>query len=119
MLLDACPQAAPSWVDTHVGGRVDVLVNNAGVIESTLQPWWAMRPDEARSILNVNTIGPVLVTAALLPALRAGQRKLVANMSSRCEYYVRGGDQCVCIVRLLAQMWYLLVGCNSVIQQVR
>jgi NADP-dependent 3-hydroxy acid dehydrogenase YdfG len=74
---------------------VDVLVNNAGVIESTLQPWWAMRPDEARSILNVNTIGPVLVTAALLPALRAGQRKLVANISSECGYHFGGGKDCM------------------------
>jgi NADP-dependent 3-hydroxy acid dehydrogenase YdfG len=56
-------------------GELDVLVHNAGVTfpgrvaESTVEQW--------RTTLNVNVIGPVALTLALLPALRSAGGQVV------------------------------------------
>lgn len=61
---------------------IDVLINNAGIgrngpsVEST-------SIDDVIDVLQVNTVGPMRVTQALLPAMRAGDRKLIVNISSR------------------------------------
>jgi NADP-dependent 3-hydroxy acid dehydrogenase YdfG len=66
---DAIP-AATAWI-----GDLDVLVHNAGVTfpgrvaESTVDQW--------RTTLDVNVIGPVALTLALLPALRRAQGQVV------------------------------------------
>jgi NADP-dependent 3-hydroxy acid dehydrogenase YdfG len=66
---DAIP-AATAWI-----GDLDVLVHNAGVTfpgrvaESTVDQW--------RTTLDVNVIGAVALTLALLPALRRAQGQVV------------------------------------------
>ena len=58
---------------------IDVLVNNAGIARwDTLE---AFDPDAAREEFDVNTLGPLRVTAALLPRLGRGAR--IAFVSSR------------------------------------
>jgi NAD(P)-dependent dehydrogenase (short-subunit alcohol dehydrogenase family) len=71
-----------------LGNRtLDLLVNNAGVGKSgapsgpTTFPLAAIDGEALDAMLRVNTIGPVLVTQALAPWLRAGSR--VVMMSSR------------------------------------
>ncbi|OZG75189.1 short-chain dehydrogenase [Hahella sp. CCB-MM4] len=58
---------------------VDILVNNAGVLhhESLETPDW----DNIRQQFEVNTLGPLRVTSALLPNLHAGAK--VALITSR------------------------------------
>lgn len=34
-------------------------------------------------MLNINVLGPLTVSQALLPALRQGQKKVIVNISSR------------------------------------
>lgn len=60
---------------------VDALLNNAGIFPSRVGVEQADPADYAR-VYDVNVIGPLRVTQALLPNLRAGERKLIMNMSS-------------------------------------
>ena len=60
---------------------LDVLLNNAGIFPNR-GSFEGEDPAEALRVFDVNTIGPLRVTQTLLPNLRAGDRKLVMNMSS-------------------------------------
>lgn len=61
------------------GTRIDVLVNNAGVlVKDKLDTATA---DELRHQFNVNVVGPLLVTQALVPLLHSGSK--VAVITSR------------------------------------
>lgn len=51
-------------------GRVDVLVNNAGIL-GPVAPLWEQEPAAFRRVLDVNLTGPYLVCRAIVPRLRA------------------------------------------------
>lgn len=58
-----------------VGDRLDALVNNAGIAVGGVVE--ALDMDELRRQLDVNVVGQVAVTQALLPALRAASGRVV------------------------------------------
>lgn len=60
---------------------VDVLVNNAG-IGTDSKSFEELEFGELSTFFEVNSIGALRVTKALLPNLRRGERKLVVNISS-------------------------------------
>jgi NAD(P)-dependent dehydrogenase (short-subunit alcohol dehydrogenase family) len=64
----------------QTGGRIDVLVNNAGYF--CLGPVEETSPDELRAQLETNVIGVLRVTRAVLPAMRARRSGSVVNLSS-------------------------------------
>ena len=64
-------------------GRIDVLVNNAGIYSSLqLAPFEDLDIEEWRRVLDVNVIGQAMATRAVVPAMRGQGGGSVVNFSS-------------------------------------
>ena len=61
-------------------GRIDVLVNNAGNFYAGF--FEEISPDDFRAQIETNLFGPVNVTRAVLPVMRAQRRGLIVTISS-------------------------------------
>jgi NAD(P)-dependent dehydrogenase (short-subunit alcohol dehydrogenase family) len=70
-------QIASAAAEVDERGRLDALVNNAGI--GFGGPLELVRIDDLRNQLEVNVLGPVAVTQALLPALRRARGGRVAT----------------------------------------
>jgi NAD(P)-dependent dehydrogenase (short-subunit alcohol dehydrogenase family) len=71
---------AAADIEAHEG-RVDVLVNNAGIIGSHA-PADVLTGKDAEHVLATNVAGVVRVTSAFLPLLRRSKAPAVINVSS-------------------------------------
>ncbi|MBW8487229.1 SDR family oxidoreductase [Actinomadura parmotrematis] len=63
-------------------GRLDVLVNNAGVTGGVPQTPTTVTPEIVRTVVETNVIGVIRVTNAVLPLLRRSAAPRVVNVSS-------------------------------------
>ncbi|MCK6522688.1 SDR family NAD(P)-dependent oxidoreductase [Myxococcota bacterium] len=70
--------AAAAVLDRH--GRVDVLVNNAGV--GLFKPWDETSVEALSAVLDVNLLGVVRVTQALAPAMVKAGSGVIVNVAS-------------------------------------
>ncbi|WBB75383.1 SDR family oxidoreductase [Micromonospora sp. WMMD1128] len=76
--------AAATTVE-RTGGRLDVLVNNAGIsgpADGGAQDPTTLDLDVLRTVLDTNVFGVIRVTNAMLPLLRRAPSPRVVNMSS-------------------------------------
>lgn len=89
---DVTSPASVAELAAAAGARVDVLVNNAGGAYGS-EPVDAADLDHWQRMYDVNVLGVVRVTQALLPALRRTGHGLVVNIGSTAgtNTYAGGG----------------------------
>jgi NAD(P)-dependent dehydrogenase (short-subunit alcohol dehydrogenase family) len=76
-----------SWIEAFAaavkeGGRLDTLVNNAGI--NIREPIEVMKAENLDAMLAVNVKGPFLGTKHAIPLLRKGGGGSIINISSVC-----------------------------------
>jgi 3-oxoacyl-[acyl-carrier protein] reductase len=71
--------------DRAAFGRIDVLINNAGIL-GAVTPLWQSDPADLRRVIEVNLIGAMLCTRAVLAVMRIQEprphRGHIVNVSS-------------------------------------
>ncbi|MEU9593780.1 SDR family oxidoreductase [Streptomyces sp. NPDC048219] len=79
---DASVTAAARMIEERTG-RLDALVNNAGITGGIPQEPTTVDVDRVRAAVETNVIGVIRVTNALLPLLRRSPAPRIVNVSSR------------------------------------
>lgn len=77
---DGSVSAAAAYVAAHEG-RIDVLINNAGIIGPHGDPD-SFTGADALGVFDTNVVGAVRTTAAFLPLLRESADPAIVNVSS-------------------------------------
>jgi NAD(P)-dependent dehydrogenase (short-subunit alcohol dehydrogenase family) len=75
--IDAAFSVVSQTVD-----HLDVLINNAGILDHDEGAIFDLHAQRLRRMLETNTIGPLLVTQTFLPLLRKSQSGRIINVSS-------------------------------------
>ncbi|NQX89708.1 MAG: SDR family oxidoreductase [Halioglobus sp.] len=81
--LDVTDSASVQALAARLQGvPIDLLINNAGIGGHTANSFATTDFDEIAHTFDVNSLGPMRVTQALLPNLEAGEGKTVVKISS-------------------------------------
>lgn len=78
---EAAVRAAVASVEGALG-PIDLLVNNAGRIESSEQPLWETDPAEWWAVVETDLRGPFLCCHAVLPGMVERRRGRIVNLTS-------------------------------------
>ncbi|MFT5521333.1 MAG: NAD(P)-dependent dehydrogenase (short-subunit alcohol dehydrogenase family) [Enterobacterales bacterium] len=76
------PESVKKMAERLKGIKIDVLINNAGILGNDSPKFKDLDIERIALTLNVNSLGPIRVTQALLPQLSLSNKKLVANIGS-------------------------------------
>jgi NAD(P)-dependent dehydrogenase (short-subunit alcohol dehydrogenase family) len=96
---DSGPKIVRATTDRF--GRVDILLNNAGINMSLFRrsdtkdagKFWEVKPEEFRRIVEVNVVAPFLMArAALVPMLKQRWGRII-NVTTSLDTMWRGGMQ--------------------------
>ena len=79
VVSEAFAEAAAAWVSAN-GGAAEVLVNNAGI--SLIRPAELTSAADWRRVLDVNLLGPFLLSKALGAQMLARRRGSIVNVAS-------------------------------------
>jgi NAD(P)-dependent dehydrogenase (short-subunit alcohol dehydrogenase family) len=102
----ASAAAAAGEVERRVG-RLDVLVNNAGISGGrAAQVPGAVDLDVIRSVFATNVLGVIAVTEAFLPLLRRSAAARIVNLSSSVGSLARMSDPAYYFARMPAALAY-------------
>src|SRR3954468_8562551 len=74
------------------GDRLDVLINNAGILLDEDKAALTITPELFETTLRTNTLGPWLVTQAFVPLLKKSREPRVVNVSSGGGQLEDGAD---------------------------
>ncbi|WP_435204569.1 SDR family oxidoreductase [Micromonospora sp. bgisy143] len=81
-VTDDSSAAAAAELIAERAGRLDALVNNAGITGGRPQQPSSVDPAVIRTVVETNVIGVIRVTNAMLPLLRRSASPRIVNMSS-------------------------------------
>lgn len=73
-------------------GRLDILVNNAGIFDFADAVPSKASVDAVRRVMEVNFIGTLAVTQAMLPLLKEGREGRIVNLSTSLASLTLNGD---------------------------
>jgi NAD(P)-dependent dehydrogenase (short-subunit alcohol dehydrogenase family) len=90
VILDVTSQEHIAALDDSLPERLDAVVNNAAVVVTG--PIEAVAPEELRRQLEVNVVGQVAVTQAVLPRLRRSHGRIVfvSSLNGRVSFPMLG-----------------------------
>ncbi|RFU49199.1 SDR family oxidoreductase [Paraburkholderia sp. DHOC27] len=77
---DASVDAAFKALFAKTGGKLDVLINNAGIAAGGIQETFT--PEQTRAMFDVNVFGIQRVTRAALPSMHRAKSGLIINIGS-------------------------------------
>ncbi len=104
------PLTLTAAVKEELGG-LDVLVNNAAIVDLARRPFWDIPEEEWDRVMSVNVKGVWLTTRAVLPLLRESDRGAIVNVASEVAFsgstglahYVASKGAVVSLTRALAR----------------
>jgi NAD(P)-dependent dehydrogenase (short-subunit alcohol dehydrogenase family) len=77
------PRSVATFKSALSGRPIDILLNNAGIKGHCVSACEVLDIEHLKKTFDVNSLGALRVIQAVMPNMKKGSQKIVANMSSR------------------------------------